>query len=184
MLAAARSLENIMQTSRFQLGLIAALALGLGFSLSSSDAVGYPAGAAVSLGTNPVFSAGGSVVSGSGATVITAPISQDLILSDVLLASSTNAQCKRSHHSILSIDGTIAGVFETSSSFGAEGYHEVASDGGAMISHSFSAGIRVPAGQTLEIEVSETWSFSKYGSCSSELSGGVRYTVSGYYAQP
>ena len=43
-----------MQTSRFQLGLIATLAVGLGFSLSSSEAVGYPSGAAVSMGANPV----------------------------------------------------------------------------------------------------------------------------------
>ena len=35
-----------MQSSRFQLGLIATLATGLGFSVASSDAVGYPAGAA------------------------------------------------------------------------------------------------------------------------------------------
>jgi hypothetical protein len=32
-----------MVTSRFQLGLIATLAVGLGFSLSSSEAIGYPA---------------------------------------------------------------------------------------------------------------------------------------------
>ncbi len=42
-----------MVTSRFQLGLIAALAAGLGFSLSSSEAVGYPAGAAVSQDAAP-----------------------------------------------------------------------------------------------------------------------------------
>ena len=48
-----------MQTSRFQLGLIATLAVGLGFSLSSSDAVGYPAGPAVSLGTNPIWNEAG-----------------------------------------------------------------------------------------------------------------------------
>ena len=56
-----------MVTSRFQLGLIAALSVALGFSLSSSDAVGYPAGAAVSLGTNPLWSASGLV--GRGDTV-------------------------------------------------------------------------------------------------------------------
>ena len=51
-----------MQTSRFQLGLIATLAVGLGFSLASSDAVGYPAGAAVSMGTNPLWAKGGTSV--------------------------------------------------------------------------------------------------------------------------
>ena len=44
-----------MQTSRFQLGLIAALAMGLGLALSSSPAIGYPAGAAVSFGANPLW---------------------------------------------------------------------------------------------------------------------------------
>ena len=45
-----------MQTSRFQLALISALSIGLGLSLATTDAVGYPAGSAVSLGANPVFS--------------------------------------------------------------------------------------------------------------------------------
>ena len=175
-------LEDPMQTSRFQLGLMATLAVGLGFSLASSQAIGYPAGSAVSLGSNPVWSTGGSVVAGSVAEIISAPDEQDLILSDVLLASSTTANCKRSHQTVLSIDGSLIGDFETSSSYGGSGYHESASDGGAMVSHAFSAGLRVPAGQTLEITVSETWAFAKYGSCSS--GGEVRYTLSGYYAQP
>ncbi len=48
-----------MQTSRFQIGLITAMAAGLGATLTSSDAIGYPAGAAISLGANPVWSTGG-----------------------------------------------------------------------------------------------------------------------------
>ena len=47
--------ESAMHTSHFQLGLIAALAVGLGFSLASTDAVGYPA-SAVSYGESPVVS--------------------------------------------------------------------------------------------------------------------------------
>jgi hypothetical protein len=49
-----------MQTSHFQLGLIATLAVGLGFSLASSNAVGYPAGSAISFHNNPVVSIGGT----------------------------------------------------------------------------------------------------------------------------
>jgi hypothetical protein len=47
-----------MVTSRFQLGLIATLAIALGFTLASSEAVGYPAGSAVSFHENPVVAIG------------------------------------------------------------------------------------------------------------------------------
>ena len=50
-----------MQTSRFQLGLIATLAVGLGFSLASSNAIGYPTGPTVSYAANPRWSATGTV---------------------------------------------------------------------------------------------------------------------------
>ena len=75
-----------MVTSRFQLGLIATLAVGLGFSLSSSEAIGYPAGAAVSLGANPVWSSAGRLESGEGSRelVVVAP-EKDLVITDVVL---------------------------------------------------------------------------------------------------
>ena len=68
-----------MVTSRFQLGLIATLAVGLGFSLASSDAIGYPAGAAVSLGSNPVISVGGTI-SSTSVELFTAPVDQDVVV--------------------------------------------------------------------------------------------------------
>ena len=77
-----------MQTSRFQLGLIAALAVGLGFSLSSSDAVGYPAGAPISLGSNPMWSQMGTVERGGGSVdVLTVPVDQVAVVT----AFSSNA---------------------------------------------------------------------------------------------
>ena len=71
-----------MHTSRFQLSLIATLAVGLGFSLSSSQAVGYPAGAAVSLGANPLWSHGG-MSNASSAVIFTAPADKDMVLTDL-----------------------------------------------------------------------------------------------------
>ena len=62
-----------MQTSRFQLGLIATLAVGLGFSLSSSEAVGYPSGPSVSLGSNPLWTRAGTVEVCSTKEVLTVP---------------------------------------------------------------------------------------------------------------
>jgi len=69
-----------MQTSRFQLGLIATLAVGLGFSLSSSEAVGYPAGPVVSLGTNPLWSDGGSIGAYETKEVLTVPVGQTFVV--------------------------------------------------------------------------------------------------------
>jgi hypothetical protein len=171
-----------MQTSHFQLGLIATLAVGLGFSLSSSDAIGYPAGAAVSYGSNPVVSAGGSVYAGAGSRVLlTAPSDQDLVLTDVVLTSFSDSSCKRSHHSSLTLDsGDIVAQFETSSPY-AQRYHEYASSTGLSVQHHFGSGLIVPTGQSVTIDVSQTDSF---GSCGTEHSFGVRYAVSGYHAQP
>ena len=72
-----------MQTSRFQLGLIATLAVGLGFSLSSSEAIGYPAGPVISFGTNPVWNMSDTVPSNTTADIITAPVGQDIMVTDV-----------------------------------------------------------------------------------------------------
>jgi hypothetical protein len=69
-----------MVTSRFQLGLIATLAVGLGLSLSSSEAVGYPAGPVVSLGANPVWSDGGLVAVSGTKEVLTVPVGQTFIV--------------------------------------------------------------------------------------------------------
>jgi len=171
-----------MQTSRFQLGLMATLAVGLGFSLSSSQAIGYPAGAAVSTGTNPVVSAGGSAYVGAGERVLlTAPSDQDLVLTDVVLASFSDASCKRSHQSALTLDsGDIVAHFETNSPF-TQHYSDYESSSGLSVQHQFGAGLVVPTGQSVTIEVSQTDSF---GSCGTDSSFGVRYAISGYYAQP
>ena len=69
-----------MVTSRFQLGLIASLAVGLGFSLAASEAIGYPAGPVVSLGTNPVWSDGGQVAGSGTKEVLTIPVGQTFIV--------------------------------------------------------------------------------------------------------
>ena len=71
-----------MVTSRFQLGLIATLAVGLGFSLSSSEAIRYPAGSTVSTGTNPLWAVGGNHYPCTPVDIITAPSDQDIVVTD------------------------------------------------------------------------------------------------------
>ena len=146
-----------MQTSRFQLGLVATLAIGLGFSLSSSQAIGYPSGSAVSMGSNPVWAQGGNF-SGGTAGYITAPADQDMVVTDILL--STRYSLERANLTLE--DGTNVGQAII---------HGYDSDRPATpLSHQFSSGIRIPAGTYLQINGS--WG------------GDVDYTFSGYYAQP
>jgi hypothetical protein len=82
-------LESIMESSRFSILLIALLSCSLGIALSSGPAIGYPAGAAVSHGTNPVRSGSGSMgISSdatSSATLLSSTDQQQLIITDVLI---------------------------------------------------------------------------------------------------
>ena len=175
-----------MQTSRFQLGLIATLAVGLGFSLASSDAIGYPAGAAVSFRDNPVVSIGGTAYSGEAAKVLfIAPIDQDLVITDVVLTSTSNLYCQRTHKTEISTSsGSVLGQYETSAGYTKHwGSGWGTSSDGRMISHSYGSGLRVSAGDRLLVGVEQTETYSADG-CESSSAHGVRYSVSGYHAQP
>jgi hypothetical protein len=151
--------------------------------MASSSATGYPAGAAVSAGSNPVVSAGGSIVDGGEDVVLTAPFDQALVLTDVLLSSYTNIACKRTHQTTISTSsGEVLGEFETNSAFIYK-YYDFGSDGGAMVTHRFGSGLTVPPGESVSLSVSQTGSYS-YSGCSTSSDYGVRYSVSGYLAQP
>jgi hypothetical protein len=125
-----------MQTSRFQLGLIATLALGMGFLLASSQAIGYPAGSAVSLGSNPVWSVGGTP---SATETLTAPADQDMIITDVHYSNTDGGD--------LTLDMQISGT--TVGAFISDHWYDRALT-------SLQSGIRVPAGETM------TMTFSAY----------------------
>ena len=87
--------------------------------------------------------------------------------------------CKRSHKSEFILgSGSVLGQFETCNGK-YNGTH--GSSNGLSIQHSFSGGIRIPAGDTLTFMVTESGTYGS--SCSSNGSYGVRYMVSGYYAQ-
>jgi hypothetical protein len=171
-----------MQTSRFQLGLIATLAVGLGFSLASSEAVGYPAGAAVSMGTNPIVSNGGALNDGSSTPLFTAPIDQDLIITDIILTSHSNMECKRAHRTELSVvSGGVLAHFMTSSTTSRQ-YYDYDSSSGGSVQHTFGSGLRVLAGETVNMAVFQA--ATQGSGCGSPGSYGVHYAISGYYARP
>jgi hypothetical protein len=155
-----------MQTSRFQLGLIAALAIGLGYALSSSQAIGYPAGPAVSAGSNPVLAIGGTISSAT-ADLFTAPGDQDVVVTDVWLTIA-NRSCSSDVLIATSAGATVATIKLFSYFY--ESTYEATNSHPSSVQHSFGSGLPLPAGQTLQITES--------GGCS------VAYTISGYYAQP
>ncbi len=165
-----------MQTSHFQLGLIATLAVGLGFSLASSDAIGYPAGVAVSYSSNPVVSVGGTLDGTETETPLVAPIDQAIIITDVVLsAMDSQHACSGAVRVDLSSDGSVIGRFSlglTVPIYDNSGYQPINTV-------RLESGIRIAPGESLTIEASErhTWSCSGSGM-------EVHYTVTGYYAQP
>lgn len=145
-----------MNTSRLQLGLIATLAVGLGLSLSSSDAIGYPAAASISLGSNPVWSSGGTPVEGS--LVVATATGGDLVITDIDI---TSPESNDYYTKFTLTDGTIVAEYRMNN----------ARDGG--LHRSFQSGIRVPEGDSLTLTFDSYYSESAF-----------RYTLSGYIAQP
>jgi hypothetical protein len=172
-----------MQTNHFQISLIALLSLGLGISISSGSAIGYPSTGAVSLGANPVFSVGGAIYHASDDIVVTAPIDQDLVVTDAVLTSSTDTRCKRAHRTTLTLSSgaTVGRIQGNSPVYDAYG-NGTTSDPGSAGTYHFESGIRIPAGESLTMAVSQRW---QYGAdCDSATAYGVYYLFSGYEAQP
>ncbi len=179
-----------MQTSRFQLGLLCALSLALGAALTSSDAIGYPSGSAISYQYNPVVSIGGTAYSSEAAkSLLTAPADQALVITDVVLTSTSNIHCKRTHKTELSTtSGAILGQYETASSAANSDYYNNWSTGvaGRNVEHAYQSGLRLNAGETLFMGVTQTGShiLGSTSGCTVTGEHGVRYSISGYYAQP
>ena len=136
-----------MQTSRFHLGLIATLAVGLGFSLSSSEAIGYPAGTAVSLGANPVWSTGGTL---SADVIISAGADHDLIITDFFFGregpTSATTYIERP-------DGVRVAQFFT------WGYDR----NGHYTGANMTSGVRVPAGDSVTLRSTNSVNYTLSG---------------------
>jgi hypothetical protein len=77
-----------MASSHFQIVLISLLSAGLVALVSSSPASGYPAGAAVSLGSNPIRSGAGEIdipSSVSTGDIVSSTPDQQLVITDVMV---------------------------------------------------------------------------------------------------
>ena len=169
-----------MQTSRFPLGLIATLAVGLGFSLSSSDAVGYPTTGVVSFGTNPVRSYAGAISRDSSLTFI-ASAEQDFVVTDVsFIPQSNNVGCMDNLAISLQSDSVTVARYGVSTPYCYSSRCDLKAQTAVQ---TLSAGILVPAGQDLSIH-SSTVSTHTYTGCSASRSVEPAYTISGYFTHP
>ena len=150
-----------MHTNRFHLIVTTGLAICLGatgaMALLPTTAIGYPAGSAVSMGSNPVQSWGGTT---SSDVVLSAPSDQDLVITDVHL--SCNYMCE-TRVELQRSDSSMVGMFWISGGYGS-------SYDSQSVEQMFSSGLRIPAGQSLSL-------YSSSGSS-------VAYMFSGYQAQP
>ena len=154
-----------MHPSHFQIALIAALAAGLGAALTSNDAIGYPAGPAVSLGSNPIWSSGGTIrntgLYPSDAFPLSAPVDQDMVVTDIWMFSSDGEGSLQ----FISADGEVLGFFKA--------FDDGSYGGRKPLNVQLKSGIRVPAGETVTVT-----------SPDSHSTASRPYTLSGYYSQP
>ena len=140
-----------MKKDGIHLVLITGLALALGFSIASTPAVGYPT-TAISYGSNPLWATGGQVVTGTTGTVFTAPAEYDAVLTDIAIDVDNYARV-----SLKLSDGTVVSRHQILDSVG-------------MVDRSLVSGIKIPAGQSLQMQ--HEWGYTVY------------YSISGYYGQP
>lgn len=174
--------------SRFHLSVTVGLALCLGAAstalLSPQDAIGYPATGAVSLGSNPVVSAGGTAQWGESASALfTAPADHDIVITDVVLsANSTRYRCKAQARVSLTSDSGVLGQFSVGTPFMQTSSWATAG-GETNLVVGMTSGLRVPAGESVELLVDSLG--GSYDCTTSDASHlAVHYAVGGYLAQP
>jgi len=179
------SLGDLMQDNRFQSSLVTVLAIGFGaasaFAISSQTAQGYPAGAAVSYGANPVWSAGGVITGDGNALVIEAPSDQTVVFTDISISlSSPHSSCSTvveaglGNSASSGIDSANLGRFTVGvnrESYGYTRYHPIQTV-------NLTTGGQINAGDQLKLYTDVLWD----GYCYDEVR--LNYTISGYYAQP
>ena len=165
-----------MQPSHFHLCLTTALSIGLGYALSSSSAIGYPAGAAVSTGSNPIRSEAGTMWLSSVTSrtdVVAAPTTHDLIITDVLAGLNQNSDyCDG--------NGVLTFVGDDEVEYAHVPVYMTHMDNAHPTATTLQAvsGIRIPRGVSVNLQWS--WTSRQCG----ESSYYLRYNIAGYLSEP
>jgi hypothetical protein len=162
-----------MSSSCYQTTLTAALALVLGVTLSTAfnpgEAIGYPMGTTVSLGSNPIESKGG-FVTGGVVELFAASADAPFIVKDVVLSQSVSSECNL-NVKLSNGEGSTLAQYSLGSDGDEDAHGDDAGSTGAVVSHQYATGVVVAAGDTLSI--------SRDGGC-----GAVSYSIAGYHAHP
>ncbi len=164
-----------MQPSTSQSILIAVLAMGLGFSLASSPAIGYPATGATGADRNPIVSAGGTVSGSSVVPILTAPADQDIVITDVILGARDHYSCMAQAQVSITDGATVLGSFAIGLNTQRPDYTIYKPHVAARL----ESGILIQAGMPVELQIHHTGGLH----CDGGLME-IDYTVSGYLAQP
>ena len=135
-------------------------------SIILGSAQALPQTQSVSIGSNPLFTIGGTISNGSS-VVLSAPNDQIMVVTDVLLTMNNN-HCSSSVE-FTDSSGTTLSQFKLMS-YNHLGTYRAAQSESSSIQHAFNSGIAI--GTNVSLTLAET------GSCN------VAYTLSGYYAQP
>ncbi len=142
-----------------RLSALATVCFAIGWPVASGPAQGPPTGMVVSTGTNPIVNVAGQLSSSAWVEVLTAPASQDIVVTD-LVFSANHSGAGEPELRLASTTETVGRYFIFGGSY----------NGGGPAHFSLQTGIRIPAGDSLELNINTT----NY----------VNYSLSGYYAQP
>ena len=161
----------------------AAIIVACAFLIRSVDDAFALNGPNLGYGANPAVSIGGTAYDGETKTLYTAPSDQDILITDLILTSTSNASCFRVHKTDLMLSsGAVLGQFETASPTFQSSYNSGVS--GLSIQHAFTGGLRVPAGDSLLLVVVQSTAQGYSNFCSTSSSYGVRYMVAGQFVEP
>jgi hypothetical protein len=139
-----------------------------------SVALAYPGATAVSLGTNPVFSHGGNMgIETETTTVFLAPSDQIMVITDIALGMT---QTSRSCEVMVAVQ-FLNDADEVLGEF-AIGMADLYNHPGTAQGYHFNSGIPIQPGDSLRLKTTRT-----YRECGAETYQ-LRYTISGYKAQP
>ena len=166
-----------MESSRFSITLIALLSALLGVAVSSGPAIGYPAGAAISHGSNPVRSGSGLMDIPSdattSATLLSSTEEQELVITDVLIGFiQENNHCRGSGNArIVGSDGvTYANIPVYSTTLGNASSHAT--------QISTQSGFVIPKNTSVQVK----WYWGWWECSSSDFR--LAYNLTGYLTTP
>ena len=164
-----------MESSRFSITLIAFLSASLGAALASGPAIGYPAGAAISIGSNPVRSGSGSmeIPSNTNTGTILYSETQHLVVTDLMIGFiQQDNHCRGSGEArIVGSDGvSYANIPVYSTTLG--------NSSSQATQISTRSGFVIPPNTTVHLEW--VWAWNECSRSQFQLA----YNLSGYLANP